>query len=127
MVFESAAESTRMGSAPDPPSVINSADSPGFRGDRSPSRREAISRSTPAFQRVNTSPVRKAPLIAEPGRYGPLGPEQNVGMKRFSARACSQYVVELECSNGMRRPAKFWAEPPHDAKSSFSALRSWAR
>src|SRR5689334_20190554 len=95
------------GSDPDGPSVTSSAASPGWRTGFSPDIRLPISRTTPAFQRVKASDVRRAPFKAEPGRNGPDGPAQKVGMCRLSTRACSQYADELACSKGMRRSAKF--------------------
>jgi len=43
-----------------------------------------------AVQRVNSIPVRSAPFSALPGRYGPAGPEKNVGMCSVSPCARAQ-------------------------------------
>jgi hypothetical protein len=81
----------------------------------------------PSRQLEKTMPVRSAPLSAAPGRYGPDAPAANVGMCRLSPMARFQYVEYAAFSNGMRRPAKFCAKPPQEAKSSFSALLSCVR
>src|SRR5690242_18991276 len=85
----------------DPPSTESSAFDARYRGTRS-SMRAATSRSVASDQRSNTAPVRSAPLIAVPGRYGPPVSVANVGMKRFSACARSQYGIADGCSNGIR-------------------------
>jgi hypothetical protein len=41
----------------------------------------------PLFQLAETMPVRKAPLMAVPGIYGPDAPMENVGMCRLSPEA----------------------------------------
>src|SRR6185295_9670302 len=99
----------------------------GFRGGRSPSMPLARSLSVFSFQRLKTVPVRNAPLIAVAGRYGPTGDVAKVGMNRFCDWARSQTGIELACSKGIRRPAKFCANPPQDAKSSLSDLLSCSK
>jgi hypothetical protein len=121
---ESPALRKRILSAPPLPSAFSSALSDGRRGNRSPSARAATSCNMPSRQFANTIPVRSAPLMAVAGRYGPNAPHANVGMCRLSPDARFQYAEYAAFSNGMRRPAKFCANPPHDAKSSFSAVLS---
>ncbi len=92
-VFESNAETTRNGSAPEAPSADSSTAIAGRRGILpSDSMRAASSVTRRSVRRPCTTPVRKAPLIAVPGRYGPLGPVLNVGINKCSACVRSQIL-----------------------------------
>ena len=111
-----------MRTSPPFPITCSSAASAGRRDGRSPCMRAADRAACRPSQSAKTMPVRSAPLIAEPGRYGPEAPAANVGMFRRLARwRGSSRPNTPACSKGMRRSAKFCAKPPHEAKSSLSA------
>ena len=125
---ESPAATRRMRLDPAPPRTASSALAAGFRGTRSSARCSARSRMVVSVQRSKTAPVRSAPLIAVAGIYGPGWRHGERGNEQILAPcARSQNGIALGCSKGIRRPAKFCANPPHEAKSSFSAFFNCAR